>query len=370
MLERIKHLVIKEFIQMFRDRRSAFFLLVTPIIQLILFGYVATFDVNSISTAFYDLDQSYESRELAQKLTSSGYFNIIYRPTSPREMADLIERGKALCAIQINRGFSRDVKKEIPTQIQVIVDGTDSNTALIAMSYVNAIVTAFAKEKAAAPIHPVLSNIDFRTRVWYNPDLKSRNYMIPGVVASIIMLTCLISTSMSVVREREVGTMEQLMVTPIRPVELMLGKTVPPAIIAFFDMALVTAVGVFWFDVPIKGAFPFLFLCTIIYLLPVLGIGLFISTIAKTPQQSIMASFLFFQPAILLSGFVTPIENMPAIFQYITYANPLRYFLVVVRGIFLKGVGIGILWPQILSLFALGVVILLLSSSRFKKRLT
>ena len=159
--------------------------------------------------------------------------------------------------MQIDRGFSIYLKKGIPTRIQVIVDGTDSNTAMIAMGYVDAIIAGYAKEKMIPKISPVLSNIDFRARVWYNPDLKSRNYMIPGVVASIIMLTCLISTSMSVVREREVGTMEQLMVTPIRPIELMLGKTIPPAVIAFFDMTLVTLVGVFWFDVPIKGAFPF-----------------------------------------------------------------------------------------------------------------
>jgi ABC-2 type transport system permease protein len=369
MFERIRHLIIKEFIQIFREKRMVFFLFVTPLIQLMLFGYVATFDVNSISTAFCDLDRSYESRELARRLESSGYFAIKHRPESQHEIKDLVDKGAVLCAIQINRGFSKDLKRGIPTQIQVIVDGTDSNTAMIAMGYVNTVIAQYGRERLSPPIRAKLSKIEFRTRVWYNPDLKSRNYMVPGVIALIIMLTCLLVTSMSVVRERELGTMEQIMVTPIRPIELMLGKTIPSALIGFFDMSLVTVVGVFWFGVPIKGAFLFLFLCTAVYLLPVLGIGLFISTISKTQQQAIMATFFFFQPSILLSGFATPIENMPIIFQYITYLNPLRYFLVIVRGIFLKGVGITVLWPEVLSLFILGITILTLGALRFKKRL-
>jgi ABC-2 type transport system permease protein len=369
MFERIKHIVIKEFIQLFRDKRSVFFLFVTPVIQLMVFGYVATFDVNSISTAFYDLDKSSESRELERQLTSSGYFAVRHRPSSPQEITELIERGQVLCAIQVKSGFSKDLKRGIPTQIQIIIDGTDSNTAMIAMGYANTVIARYARENAISPVTPVISTVDFRTRVWYNPDLRSRNYMIPGVVALIVMLTCLLVTSMSVVRERESGTMEQLMVTPIRPMELMLGKTIPSAIIGFFDMFFITFVGVFWFNVPIKGELYFLVLCTAIYLVPVLSIGLFISTISKTSQQAMMASFFFFQPAILLSGFVTPIENMPQVFQYITYLNPLRYFLVILRGIFLKGVGIDMLWPQMTALFTIGVMVLVLSALRFTKRL-
>ena len=330
--ERIKRLVIKEFLQSFRDKRMIFFIFVTPILQLVLFGYVATFDVNNITTAFYDLDKTYESRELERRLRSSGYFSIDYRPESPGEVRDLLDRGKALCVIQINRDFAKDVKRGIPTQVQVLVDGTDSNTAMIALSYVNTVIGKYAKDKAGPAITAKATKIDFRTRVWYNPDLRSRNYMVPGVIALIIMLTCLMLTSMAIVREREVGTMEQLMVTPVRPLELILGKTVPFAAVGFFDMTLVTLAGVFWFEIPIKGAFLFLFLCTAVYLLPVLGIGLFISTISKTQQQAMMATFFFFQPSILLSGFATPIENMPEVFQYITYVNPLRYFLVIVRG--------------------------------------
>lgn len=214
-----------------------------------------------------------------------------------------------------------------------------------------------------------MGGVDLRTRAWYNPDLRSRNYNVPGVIAIVIMLTCLLLTSMAVVREREIGTMEQLMVTPLKPIELMLGKTIPFAIIGFFDVFLVTMVGVFWFNIPIKGPIQLMPLATAIYLLSVLGIGLFISTISKTQQQAMMATFLFYIPAVLLSGFMFPIENMPEIIQYGTYINPLRYFLVIIKGIFLKGNGIGILWPQMVSLLLLGIIVITLSSLRFRKRI-
>ena len=406
MFERIKQMVIKEFIQVFRDKRMKAIVFVTPVMQLMLFGYAVTTDINNITTAFYDLDKSYESRELARRLESSGYFRIIYAPGSPEEIQELLDRGKALCAIQINRGFSEDLKKGISTEVQVLVDGTDSNTATIAMDYATRIIIKYAKE--IVPPHPnplpqgergnkkelfsqgerepnfntpplrggdgegemsLPATIDLRTRAWYNPELRSRNYNVPGVIAIVIMLTCLLLTSMAVVREREIGTMEQLMVTPLRPLELMLGKTIPFAIIGFLDVFLVTLVAVFWFDIPIKGGLQIMPLATSIYLLSVLGIGLFISTISRTQQQALMATFLFYIPAVLLSGFMFPIENMPKIIQYGTYINPLRYFLVIIRGLFLKGNGIEILWPQMVSLFLLGTMVITLSSLRFKKRL-
>jgi ABC-2 type transport system permease protein len=369
MFERIKNLVIKEFIHYFREKRTVFFLFATPLIQIILFGYVATMDVTNVSTALYDLDRSSESRDFARRLESSGYFTIKHLPGSPGEIRELIDKGDVLCAIQINRGFGKDLQKGIPTEIQVIVDGTDSNTALIAMGYVNRIIGKYSMDMSKSSINANLRGLDLQSRVWYNPDLRSRNYMVPGVIALIVMITCLLLTSMSVVREREVGTMEQLMVTPLRPVELIIGKTIPAAIVGYVDMTLVTVLGVFWFDVPIHGALILLVLCTGAYLLSVLGIGLFISTIAKTQQQAMTATFFFLQPAILLSGFATPIDTMPAVFQYITYFSPLRYFLIIVRGIFLKGVGINILWPQIAALLVLGIAILAASVLRFKKRM-
>lgn len=368
MFERIKHLAVKEFIETFRLKRRVFFILVPPLLQLLIFGYVATLDVNNVATAWLDFDGSQESRELARRLEASGYFTIVARPESPGEIAPLVDKGKVLVAIQVDRRFSRDIKKGLPGKVQVIVDGTDSNTALIAMNYVTLIAARYASD-LHAPVSVEAPRFDFRTRVWYNPDLRSRNYFLPGVIALIIMLTCLMLTSMAVVRERETGTMEQLMVTPIRPIELMIGKTATPTLVGFVDMLMITTGGVLWFAVPIKGAIFFLFVATGVYVLSLLGIGLFISTISKSQQQAMMASFFFFQPAILLSGFVTTIESMPKVFQWVTYLSPLRYFLVIVRGIFLKGVGWDVLWGQVLALLGLGVAIFLLSALRFKKRL-
>jgi ABC-2 type transport system permease protein len=368
MFGRIKNLAVKEFIQTFRLRRRVFFILVVPIIQLIVFGYVATMDVNNVSLALVDFDKTSESRELARRIEASGYFTIFHRSESSADIARLIDGDKVLMGVEIKRGFAKNIKRHTSAEVQAIVDGADSNTALIALSYLSAIVVKYSRD-LVAPVNVSATQVDFRTRVWYNPDLRSRNYFLPGVIALIIMLTCLMLTSMAIVQEREIGTMEQLMVTPITPLELMLGKTIPPAIVGFVDMLMVTVGAVLWFHVPIKGAFFFLFLCTGVYLLSVLGIGLYISTVSKTQQQAMMATFFFFQPAILLSGFATPIENMPLGFQYVTYLSPLRYFLIIVRGVFLKGVGWDVLWPQVLALFSLGVLILFLSALRFKKRL-
>jgi ABC-2 type transport system permease protein len=369
MFERIKRMVIKEFIHVFRDRRMKAVVFIVPIIQLMVFGYAVTYDVKHITTAVRDLDQSSESRELVRRFESSGYFDVKYRPASPAEVTDLLDRGRALIAIEIGPGFSSDLKKAEPTNVQVIVDGTDSNTAMVAMSYAARIVTQYGRDMQAR-IGLARAHTEVRTRVWYNPDLRSRNYNVPAVIAIMILLICLLLTSMAIVREREIGTMEQLMVTPIRPIELIIGKTLPFAAVGFFDMLLVTAVGVFWFDIPIRGSFVLLAGSTVVYLLSVLGIGLFISTISKTQQQALMATFLFFAPAILLSGFMFPIENMPLGFQYATYLNPLRYFLVIIRGIFLKGSGLSILWPQLTGLLVLGLVVIFVSSLRFKKRLS
>ncbi len=371
MFERIHQMIVKEFAQVFRDKRMVLMILAAPVIQLLMFGYVVTTDVTNVRTALYDLDKSQSSRELARSLVASGYFEIVSTPESPEEIRYLLDKGEVSCAIQINRNFEKDMLKGLPSPIQIIADGTDSNTAMITVSYAARIAARFGLDtsKVALINHERLPGVDARTRIWYNPDLKSRNYNLPGVIASIVMIVGLMLTSMAVVRERETGTIEQLMVTPIRPFELILGKTIPFAAIGYFDMMLVTVTGVFWFDVPIKGFLPLLFLCTGIYLLSVLGIGLFISTISRTQQQAMMAAMFFYMPALLLSGFVFPIDNMPPVFQYITYINPLRYFLVIIRGIFLKGIGFSLLWPQMAALLALGITIIALSTARFRKRL-
>lgn len=369
MFDRIKNIVIKELIQAFRDKRMWFFLFLVPVVELFIFGYVASTDVSNIPTALYDLDQSYESRELARRLEASGYFTINYRVSSTAELGDLLERSKILCAIQINSGFQNDLRKGIPGNIQVLVDGTESNTALVATGYINRVIATYAASLTRQKAAGRAVRIDMRTNAWYNPELKSRIYAVPGVIGAMIMLMCLMLTSMAIVREREAGTMEQLMVTPIKPAELMIGKTIPFAAIGLFDMLIMTLVGVFWFDVPVRGSILFLLLATVIYLVPVLGIGLYISTAAKTQQQALLATMLFYMIAVLLSGFIFPIENMPRFFQYITYINPLRYFLVIIRGVFLKNNGFAILWPQLLALFILGVKLLTFSSLRFRKRL-
>lgn len=367
MFERIRHMVVKEFIQIFRDKRMKAVIFIIPVIQTMIFGYAVTTDVNNVPTAVYDLDNSFESRELVRRLEASGYFSVTSRPGSTAEVQDRLDRGKVTMAFQIDRGFSSDLKKGRPVAVQVLLDGTDSNTATVAMTYANRIIGAyaatFARPGAARAV------VDLRPRAWYNPELKSKYYMVPGVTAMVIMVTTLLLTSMAIVRERELGTMEQLMVTPLRPAELILGKTIPFAILAFFEMALITIVGVLKFDIPIRGPLLLLPFSTLIYLLPVLGIGLFISTFTRTLQQAMMATFLFFSPAVLLSGFMFPIENMPEAIQYLTLLNPLRYFLVVIRGLFLKGNGLAVLWPQLAALLLLGVAALTVSSLRFKKRL-
>jgi ABC-2 type transport system permease protein len=366
--ERIKQMVIKEFIQVLRDKRMKAIIFVIPVLQTLVFGFAVTTDVNNIPTAVIDLDNSFESRELVGRFASSGYFTIIASPTNPAVIRELLDRATVSVAIQINRGFSADLKRNIPASVQVLADGTDSNTTTVAVDYATRIIRKYSQD-IAPPNARLPARIDVRQRAWYNPELKSKNYNVPGVIAMVIMLTSLLLTSMAVVREREIGTMEQLMVTPLRPVELILGKTIPFALIAFFDMIFITILGVTIFNIPINGPLWLLPLSTAIYLLSVLGFGLFVSTVAKTLQQALMATFLFFMPAVLLSGFIFPIENMPAVFQYLTYVNPLRYFLIIIRGIFLKGNGFGILWPQMLALFLLGVVVFTMSSLRFKKRL-
>lgn len=369
MFERIKHMLIKEFIHVFRDKRMKAIVFGVPVIQMLAFGYAVTTDVKNISTAVYDLDRSYESREVVRRLESSGYFNVRYYVDSSGEMQDLLDRSKVIAGIQINKGFSSDLKRGQQTEIQVLIDGTDSNTGTVAMDYAARVIMKYAKDIGGQKININKAGIDLRTRAWYNPELRSKNYNVPGVIAVVIMLTCLLLTSMAVVREREIGTMEQLMVTPLKPIELILGKTIPFAIIGFIDVMLVTTVALLWFKIPINGTLWLLLFSTSIYLLSVLGMGLFISTVSKTQQQALMATFLFYTPAVLLSGFMFPIENMPEIIQYGTYINPLRYFLMIIRGIFLKGNGFGILWPQMAALLALGVAVITISSMRFKKRL-
>ena len=382
MFLRLKAMLIKEFIQVFRDPRMRIILFLPPMMQLIVFGYAANTDIRNISLAVYDQDRSPESREMIARFSASGYFRLTHAAKNSAEIRRLIDGGKISAALQINHGFSREIRQQLGTTIQVIVDGTDSNTASVVMSYAQRIVGEYSRSilekrlNRLPDLPPSLKQpfykkggIEIQSRAFFNPNLESRNFYVPGIIALLIMLVTLILTCMAIVRELEIGTMEQIMVSPIRPVELILGKTIPFALIGYIDVALVTIVGVFLFDVPIRGSIALLFFATTLYLLGSLGIGLFISTISRTQQQAMMTMFFFFVPAILLSGFIFPIANMPAWAQYLTYANPLRYFLIIIRGIFLRGNGLEVLWPQLLSLAILGTIVFTFSSLRFRKRL-
>jgi ABC-2 type transport system permease protein len=382
MWQRLKSMLVKEFIQAFRNPRMRIILFLPPFVQLLIFGYAANTDIRNISFGIYDLDNTPESREMIEHFASSGYFRVVESPKSPLEIRRLIDEGKISAALQINGGFARQLRTQQGTTVQIIVDGTDSNTASVVMAYSQKIVAEYSRQILVQRIFSlpnipdemkrpffIKGGIEVKSRAFFNPNLESRNFYVPGIMAFLIMLVTLLLTCMAIVREREIGTMEQLIVSPIRPFELILGKTIPFAIIGYIDVLIVTLVGVFWFEVPIRGSILLLLAATTIYLLSSLGIGLFISTISHTQQQAMMTMFFFFVPAILLSGFVFPIANMPPIVQYLTYADPLRYFLVIIRGIFLKGSGFDILWPQMLALAVLGGIVFTFSSLRFRKRM-
>jgi len=373
MFERIKCILIKEFLQVFRDPNMRITLFVGPLLQIIIFGYAATTDIEHAPTAIYDLDNTYESRELIRRFNYSRFFDVKYYINEDKMQDYLIDTGKASAVLRFNRGFARALEGNKTADLQLIVDGTDSNTAGIVMGYANTIVTDYTAEiiERRSKIHlkrdDPFPELDLRDRKWFNENLMSRNYYIPGTIAVIITVMSLLLTALAIVREKEIGTMEQLMVSPISSMELILGKVLPFAIIALFQVTLITALGKAWFDIPIRGSLLLLFFATAVYLLTTLGAGLFISTISSTQQEAIMATFLFFFPVSLLSGFMFPIMNMPKIIQYVTYLNPLRYYIVILRGLFLKGVGMSVLWPQILILLIMGLGMITLSSSRFKK---
>ncbi len=375
MYERIKRMLVKEFIQIFRDPKMKGMIFLTPVIQVLVFGYAVTTDVKHVTTAVYDLDNSVASRELVGRFVKSGYFDVVKYITNEDQVRGLIDRGKARVVLRMNKGFEDDLRAGRTAQLQVIVDGTDSNTAGVVLDYSARIVSQFSqkilitrftriKGPAQKPAH-----VEMQTRAWFNENLESRNFYVPGVIAIIVMLITLMLTSMAVVREKEIGTMEQIMVTPITQTEFILGKTVPFAIIGIADVVVITLIGIFWFEVPIRGNLFILFIATALYLMTTLGIGLFISTVSKTQQEAMMSIFFFYFPAVLLSGFMFPIANMPEVVQWLTFLNPLRYFLVIIRGIFLKGVGPAILWPQMAALAVMGIVTLWQASRRFRKTL-
>jgi ABC-2 type transport system permease protein len=342
---------------------------------LIVFGYAANLDVKHIRTAVRDLDQSVDSRDLIARLKSSKYFDIAAFPQTPKEIEELIRKGDITISIEIPSGFSGKVKKGDTAAIQIILDGTESNTAMIALGYMGQIISDYSNTvlikrlNRSGMIGFEEAGVAIEARTWFNANLESRYFYVPGVIASIAFLLPIILTAQAIVREREIGTLEQIMVTPIRSWELMVGKTIPFALIGLLDAIMIAIIGVFWFGVPLRGNPLVLLLGNLLFLMSSVGIGLFISTISSTQQQAQISTFFFMMPAFILSGFAFPIENMPEWLQYITYINPLRYFIIVIRGVFLKGIGLDILWPEMLALAILGGLMIVFSSLRFQKRL-
>lgn len=373
MFERVKQMLIKEFIQIFRDPKMKGVIFLMPVIQLLIFGYAVTTDVKNVKTVVCDLDSSISSRKIISEFTGSGYFEAIEYTDSQQRATYLLDKAKAQVIIRINKGFDGDLIAGRKASIQIILDGTDSNTAGIAIGYASSIIGTFSENILIERINKMQGSallsgaVALEPRTWFNENLESRNFYVPGVIAIIVMLITLMLTSMAVVREKEIGTMEQIMVTPITSTEFILGKTIPFALIGFANVAMITLVGVLWFKVPIRGDLILLFVATALYLMTTLGIGLLISTVSQTQQQAMMSTFFFYLPAVLLSGFMFPIANMPAVIQWFTFLNPLRYFLVIVRGIFLKGVGTETLWPQMVALGVMGGAFLWFASKRFKK---
>jgi ABC-2 type transport system permease protein len=362
---RVRELVVKEFRQILRDPRLNRVIFVTPVIQLMLFGYAVSTDVYDTSLYVVDHDRSQASRALVSALTSSGYFRVVGSSERPADLVAALDGGEAVVGLMIPAGFARDVHAAGGARVQLLLDGTNSNTASVARSYAERIVQRYGAE-VQAQVRP--APVELRERAWFNPDLSSRDYNVPAVIGAILMLVALLLTSLAIVREREIGTLEQLRVSPLTPGELIAGKTIPFGIIGLIDMAIVTLAAVLWFRVPFEGSLPMLLAASVLYLLATLGIGLLISTLASTQQEAFMVSFLVYMPAILLSGFMFPISSMPEVFQWLTLLNPMRHYLEVVRGVFLKGVGPAALWSQYLALAAMGVTVLWFSAARFRQR--
>ncbi len=374
MFDRIWRVIVKEFLQLRRDKYARFILVVPPIIQMLIYGYAATFEVNHLQIAVIDFDHSQESRDLMSRFTFTGRFEVAKILRNEQELKSLIGRSEIPMALKIEPGFAELLRKGQTAHLQVIVDGTNSNTALIAVGYVNEIANQFAEDYAHDRLNQVMPaiaatvpQIGLEQRPWYNPDLSSQWFFVPGVIGSITLILVVNLTAFAIVREREIGTLEQVMVTPIRPSELILGKTVPFFLIGLADAVLVAAVGILWFQVPFRANPLVLLLGVVLFLLSALGVGLLISTLSSTQQQAFASAFFFLNPAFVLSGFAFPITSMPKAMQIITYADPLRYFLVILRGTFLKGVGLAVLWPQMAALGVLTLVLLVVSVARFHK---
>jgi ABC-2 type transport system permease protein len=375
MFDRLRAMLIKEFLELRRDPAAMFMLVIPLLVQTIVFGYAATFTVNHVATAVLDLDRSQASRSLVSHFAATGRFDIVDHAQTQRQITRDIDTGKATVAIVIHAGFARYLDNGQAAPLQVLVDGTNSNTALIALGYVNEIVAEFQAGTMAAawPVSagaaPPAVTVSLQERPWFNPGLEDRWFFVPGIIGTLTLVQIVNLTSFAIVREREMGTLEQIMVSPIRPVEFILGKTVPFFLIGLFDVAIITIFGVLWFAVPFVGNPLVMLIGAALFIIAALALGLLLSTCSRTQQQAFALNFFLISPIFILSGFAFPIAAMPRILQWGTFLNPLRYFLVVIRAVFLKGVGLADLWPQLAAMAALGAAMLLISVLRFRKSL-
>ncbi len=366
----------KEFLQFARDPKMFVIILVAPVIQLIFLGYAANMDVNSISTIVFDKDNSNDSREFIRNFEKSGYFEIVDYVNNYDELTDKIEKNKALVAIVIPTDFSKNKNLNRPINVQAIFDGSDGNKSGIAGGYLQSVMVNYVNNlnieylnKKGVKIE-ILPQMESEVRVWYNPELKTRNFMVPGIVGLLLMIVTLLLTSLAIVKEKEIGTLEQLIVSPIKPYQMIIGKLVPFALLGFVSIIIVLTAMRVVFDIPVRGSIVFLFICSSIFMLNLLGLGLFISIFSKTQQQAMMLSiFGLMMPMVFLSGFSFPIENMPVVIRTVTYIIPLRYFMTIIRGIVLKGIGFAELWKELLILTIMGIGILTLSIKGFRKKL-
>jgi ABC-2 type transport system permease protein len=366
--------IVKEFLQIRRDRRMIPVIFVAPIVQVAVFGFAVNTDVTDVPTVLVDQDRSASSRDLARRFVESGYFEIV----ADEERADAVDRwlvtSRAQMGLVVPTGFGAAIAAARPTSLQIVVDGTDAASANVALGYAGALARAYGAEVSLSRLngakHARAGQIELVPRVFYNPDLKSRWFYVPAVLAMILMIMTMLLSAMGVVREKEIGTLEQIMVTPIRPWQLLVGKLAPFAVIGLVQMCLATAVAVYGFGVPLRGSFALLVALTLLFIMSTLGLGLLVSTVVQNQQQAMMAAaFGAMVPMVYLSGLIFPIENMPPAIQLVTYAIPLRYYAEIIRGVFLRGSGLDVLWPEAAVLVGMGVVIMTVASMRFRKRL-
>jgi ABC-2 type transport system permease protein len=361
-LLRIREMVKKEIRQLLRDRRTRMMIFVAPVIQLLAFGYAVNTDIRHTDTVVVDHDRTATSRSLIETFTASGYFDVTAADRSAAVVRAL-DHGDALVGLEIPAGFARDLAAGRRVAVQIVIDGSQSNSATVALGYAQRIVQRFSPDRGNVRGEP--PGVDLRVRAWYNPMLESRVYNVPAVVGVLVLLMCLILTALAVVRERELGTLDQLRVSPLTPAELILAKTIPVALVGLVDLVLITTVARLWFGIPFRGS-PFALLpAALLYILAGLSVGLLISTVSRTQQEAFMTMFLFLLPAIILSGFFYPISSMPRPFQVLTLLNPVRHFLEVVRAVFLKGEGVAGLWTQYLALALMAAAVLTLAIRRF-----